>query len=1702
MRNKILFILLLFVARQSIAQFNNEWIDYSKTYYKFKIAATGLYRINQSNLPAALSSVPAEHFQLWRNGEQVPLYTSVASGSLGSGGYIEFWGEKNDGVPDRPLYRNPNHQLSQKLSLESDTAVFFLTVNTNDAQNLRYTNAINDITNPNNLPPLQYFMHTVDVHFKEMINRGMALVAGEYVYSSAYDEGEWWSSNEIVQGSTKNISFNNLNVFTGATANASFKMSVAGTAPTGSRQVKAMLGSTPVIDTVINNGVNNFGFVATIINRHEGNNVPVSAISSGNANFVVSSTSGNSNDRIVVGFAELKYPHNMNLGNASSFEFSLPATSNGYLLEFDQFNISGANPPVLYDRTNNLRYIGSVTGTKVKFVLPSGAARSLVLVNTSVTTSVTQFTQKQFINYATLAGDYLIISNPALGLTSGGAVHQYWEFRRSTLGGSFNAQIYDIEELTDQFAFGIRKHPLSVKNFIRWSRFNFPTPPKFAFIIGRGVTYNESTPNEGKPELERLNLVPTFGYPASDILLAADAHEPIMAVPIGRLSAISQQEVLNYLGKITQYAEAQNNPNQTIANKEWMKNVVHIAGANSPSLDQTLQQFLNTYGNIIKDTFYGGNLINFFKTTSGTATTISEAEFSSVIQRGVGLLTYYGHGSATTLDYNLPEVTTWNNTGKYPMFLMLGCNVGNSFNYDVGRLTTIPTLSELYLLTAQEGGIGMVASTHFGFVDRLHAYASQFYTATGKTQYNKSVTAAMNEANQAIMNATNDFLARIHAEQHILSGDPAIKINSFPKPDFVIEEPQVSITPTFISVADTSFNVKAYFYNIGKATGDSVSVEVRRQYPDGSLAVVFTKKIKPAVKYVDSISFNLPILPTRDKGQNNLTITIDNDFKFDELSESNNSIGKSFYIYEDEVRPIYPYNFAIINRNNAKLYASSANPLALSTTYTMEIDTTEFFSSSFKKTKTVTSVGGVLEFDPGFTYTDSTVYYWRVGIQSSAGMIWNTASFTYLPGTNVGYNQSHFYQHTRSSTERMFIDSADRKWKFSNRTNNIFIKHGIYPTSALSPAQQNVAIDGDAYLRGTCTGSAIVFNVIDPITFKPYYNQSIPATYLNGSQQGGFMGSGPVCNPDAQWNFTFSYLDSANRKKAADFMNWVPQGSIVVVRLWLDAQPVGGFDGNPFVDKWQSEDVPLYGLNNSLYGKLKAAGFIDLDSYTYPRTWAFVYKQNVPSFTPQWRLSAGLYDMIDGFSVNFVAPDSTGTITSPKFGPAVAWKEVQWRGSSLENPTQDQYTVDVIGVKNDGSETTLFTLNPNQQNFNISSISASQYPYVRLKMNSKDGKDLTPYQLRYWRLFYTPVPEGGLAPNLKLTFKDTLEVGEPLVISIPFKNVSDANFANTIKVNIVITDNNNQQTVIPATRLKALTPGDTAMVAYEINTQQFTGVNIFYVDVNPNEDQPEQTHFNNFMYKTFFVKPDAFNPFMDVTFDGVHILNNDIVSAKPVINIKLKDESKYLMLNDTSLITISLKYPDGSVHRFRYGTDTLKFNPATPGGDNVASSDFSPSLLEDGAYELIVRGKDKSGNAAGSLEYRVSFQVYNKPMISNMFNYPNPFTTSTAFVFTVTGSQVPQNIKIQIMTVTGKIVREITKDELGPIHIGRNITEFKWDGTDQYGQKLANGVYLYRVATNLNGNSLEKFPTMDAFGENVNTDKYFNKGYGKMYLMH
>jgi len=149
--------------------------------------------------------------------------------------------------------------------------------------------------------------------------------------------------------------------------------------------------------------------------------------------------------------------------------------------------------------------------------------------------------------------------------------------------------------------------------------------------------------------------------------------------------------------------------------------------------------------------------------------------------------------------------------------------------------------------------------------------------------------------------------------------------------------------------------------------------------------------------------------------------------------------------------------------------------------------------------------------------------------------------------------------------------------------------------------------------------------------------------------------------------------------------------------------------------------------------------------------------------------------------------------------------------------------------------------------------------------------------------------------------------------------------------------------------------------------------------------------------------------------------------------------------------------------------------------------------LTDGSYNLQVEARDASGNQSGINPYTINFEVVNESSISSFYPYPNPFSTSTRFVFTITGDMLPDNLKIQIFTMTGKVVREITQAELGPIQIGNNISDFAWDGFDEFGDQLANGNYLYRVIAKING--------QDIGHRGTGGDKGFRKGWGKLVIL-
>ncbi|SNC60260.1 CARDB protein [Hymenobacter gelipurpurascens] len=481
---------------------------------------------------------------------------------------------------------------------------------------------------------------------------------------------------------------------------------------------------------------------------------------------------------------------------------------------------------------------------------------------------------------------------------------------------------------------------------------------------------------------------------------------------------------------------------------------------------------------------------------------------------------------------------------------------------------------------------------------------------------------------------------------------------------------------------------------------------------------------------------------------------------------------------------------------------------------------------------------------------------------------------------------------------------------------------------------------------------------------------------------------------------------------------------------------------------------------------------------------------------------AGITVAAPGGQWAFDAGSKQATITSTRIGPARQWETLS---HTIRTSPTGSYTLRLIGIDANNNSV---ELNPNvtSRRLDLSTISATTYPYLQLEAVVKENGSGPAPQLEQWLIAYQGVPEGVVRPQTVALDGAALALQAKqqgkLSIPVTFQNVADFDFTNPMVAYILVRNDNNglreKYIKLPGAALTAHTQ---RTYQVELDIRDLLGTLSGQIVLNPNlalspNRQPELNYFNNEQGITSFQVDDRDTPpVLDVAFDGRHLLNGDIVSAQPIITVQLRDQDKLRPIKDRTAFNLFLTSPNGGA------TVPLNLNAANvtfvaDSANGVARLEVhlgKETALKDGIYTLEVQGKDGSGKLAGSEPYRITFEVITTAGISNVFPYPNPVTSKAKFVFTLTGSEVPRNMKIQIMTLTGRVVREIMMSELGNLHIGNNITDYAWDGTDEFGDRLANGTYLYRVVLDDPQGKFEQRTTA--------ADKAFKQGWGKLVLI-
>lgn len=1646
-------------------RYGNEWIHYDQTYYKIMVAKDGVYRIPASTLPAAFDTVPANRIRMYYFGEEIPIYTTT-QGVMSDNDYIEFYGMQNRGEMDKFLYADWEDQFNPYYSLFTDTSAYFLTWDP-DILGKRFLDVEPDWMD---LPEKEAFYWA-----KMIYTPGNALVknkvpgAQNKVERSLFENAEGWCYKNPA-----NLTLPLSQAFTSYSDSVSITVTYAN-----------LNADIPQEKKISINGIPYSNDYFTMYEGKKNTFLIPSSILSG------SSISINGGDRTGLACVEMEYPRLFNASGDSLFVFWIKSSDSRKYIEIENFAANGSLP-VLYDLTNEILIPVVLDGNLVKVVLPeSSLDRKLVLVNEKGIKNITPPKQVQFIDYSQSDAEFLIVFNKVIAVDGNGVnqVEAYADHRNST----FTTDTFEIQQLYDQFAYGIQRHPMAIKNLVFYAKENW-TNPQYLLLIGKGREYQDMRSSTNVTNnLNKHFFIPTFGFKGADHLFACPAGSIDPVLSVGRLPVVNADEIRIYLDKVIEFEQAQDplSGNQTIADKAWMKRVMHLGGGRNEE-KAIIKSHLTGMENTIRNNQFGGIVKAFYNTSSEPVMTSATGEIIQQINNGLSLLTFFGHSSATLLDFNFDDPAAYDNQGKYPVMLSFGCLSGEM--YDTSR-----SLGERFILADKKGMIAFISSPGFGFISSLNVLGSNYYSRLGGNMYGQSIGNILKESLKIL--GTSGFHGDLMlGEQTSIQGDPSLVLNPLPGPDYLPDPQSVKISPPLLTTSLDSFQISLDLWNIGYNLPDTTFVlKIEHELPDNSSFTILTDTIA-APASMASVQYSLPIIEDDQAlvGVNRFIITVDAADDIEEkplAAENNNTYIHPVYISSADAEPLYPANFGIINYSPVTLNASTGNPFFPQLTYWMEIDTTELFDSAFKQSTSISQSGGVIKWTPDIALQPNTVYYWRVSPDSSltGSYRWRSSSFVYLPNSSPGWNQSHYYQFQYGNFVDMKMDSTTRKiafiddvvdFKIRNNARNLNLKNPRY----LRNQEDFYPVPAHQEYWGQIP-AGLFFAVMDPINLKPIKISSIPGIDWTPS------------NLDDTYSYNKSFLfrttDFNHRAQIITFLkDSVPDEHYV---LMFTCQ--NGTSANYMPHEWDNDTIG----GTSLFDFFEQQGATQIrDLATLgSRPYNLFYQKNHPDT---------VYEKIGDFQtqteLNISVPGSwtEGSLTSPPIGPAQKWETLEYQLTDL-NPAHDLAKIRIWGLPASGSDTLLYdNVLDKTWPFALDQIDATLFPRLKLEYFAWDTTQKTPPHLNYWRIHYQGVPEAALDPAGYFSLQsDTLLQGAPLLLEVATENLSDYNM-DSLLVRYTILNPQNQATNIEH-RYRPLPARDTLIAHLQYDTRPTTGVHQLTIDVNPDDDQPEQTHINNVGILQFFVEQDLRNPLLDVTFDGEHILDGDLVSTTPFIQVQLKDENPYLALEDTSLFRLLLLHPNGMEERLSFADERIRFFPAEiqNGKNNRARIEFSPTFTQDGEYALFVEAEDATGNKTGDLDYKVStlnnfgqykisFKVFTESMISNVLNYPNPFSTSTRFLYTLTGSEPPAYFTIQILTVSGRVVREITQHEIGTMKIGTHLTDYAWDGRDEFGDPLANGVYLYRiVAKKANGENFKAFAS--------GADAFFNKGYGKMVII-
>ncbi|WP_298359465.1 C25 family cysteine peptidase [Runella sp.] len=833
--------------------FGNEWIRANQKYLKISINQTGIYRINYQDIKkadAAFLQTNPIHWQLFFRGKEIAIrIVNLQNGIFGEQDYIEYYGEANDGSQDSLLYR-PQKRLHPYQTLFSDVSAYFLTMNS--ASTGKRIPELN--TSTQGLTPEKFHIEETVQSFTSDYSFNNLKGIEPTLQQSYFEPGEGWTGKLLTADSIGIVQFNLVNQ-----AITDWPIKLEGMVNGRDNlfhSIQLQLDTNPQTALA---PLNFWGFTSqtfqAIIHKDAVHNQQITL------RFKPKKINGTNNFSIT--YVKLSYPQAFDMIGQTTKVFHLPTKSQQSAL----LSIQNVPPKaVAYDITDktNCRFLNAEVRDGQTQVVINETTRNRDILLTNQLLKPLDIHPVWFpLNFSSSV-DYLIVTHASLKQSA----MAYADYRTSSAGGGNKVLVVETDSLYDEFNYGER-NPLALRRFADYML--SATAVKNLLLIGKACSY----PYFIKTAAD--DLVPTIGYPGSDILLTAglkgfSANTP--AIPTGRLNVTTNEQVLAYLAKVRQLES-------TISNGLWRKHIVHISGGKTQEEAQSLQATMKNLGDVFMNGFLGGKVTSFSK--SNPYEKVEPVDISSVVNEGVSLITFFGHAGPSITDMNFgfasPPQNGFRNS-LYPLMIFNGCGVGEIFS-------RFNTLSTDWLLASEKGAALVLAHSYYSYEEPTSRYLTKLYNDlfANSTTLGLSLGQLQQQLNERLEKEGVTLFDVAVLLQMVLQGDPALSPYPLPHPDFAVGQKgiylQSSVTGSTLKNSD-SLRLIIPMANLGKfVPNQPVSLLLK------TTSKVSTNKVIPfkAFRYRDTLFYTLP----KDVSLQKIEVVIDPDNQVVELSKTNNS---------------------------------------------------------------------------------------------------------------------------------------------------------------------------------------------------------------------------------------------------------------------------------------------------------------------------------------------------------------------------------------------------------------------------------------------------------------------------------------------------------------------------------------------------------------------------------------------------------------------------------------------------------------------------------------------------------------------------------------------------------------------------------------------------------------------------------------------